>query len=62
MHQKLAPDLFLILLNNPKNHCMQDFFQKTTDFGIGLSKSLKNVNFIFLLNPVPLMVKVIKNK
>ena len=53
MHQKLAPDPFLILVNNPKQslHAKISFKNKLF-LKRGLSKSLKKVNFIFALNPV----------
>ena len=48
MHQKLLPNPFFILVNNPKQAFLKiRFFEK------GLSQSFKKVNFIFLLNPVP---------
>ena len=49
MHQKLVPDPFLILVNNPK----QEIVLEIRYFERGLSKSLKKVNFIFFSNPVP---------
>ena len=50
---KASPDPFLILVNNPKQplHARNSF--KIRRFERGLSKSLKKVNFIFSLNPVP---------
>ena len=47
VHQKLAPDPFLILLNNPKQplHARNSF--KKRYFERELSKSLKKVKFIF---------------
>ena len=50
MCHKLVPDLVLILVNNPKNHCMQDIL-KIRYFERGLSKRLKKVNFIFSFKP-----------
>ena len=52
MHQRLVPDTFLILVNNPKQslHARNSFRNK--HFERGLSKSLKKVNFFFLSNPV----------
>ena len=52
MHQKLLPDPFLILVNNPKQPCIQEIYLKIRYFERGLSKSLKKVYFFFLLNPV----------
>ena len=49
---KLAPDPFLILLNNPKQ-CTQEILLKVKYFERGLSKSSLKVNFIFFSNPVP---------
>ena len=48
MHQKLAPDPFLILLNNPKQslHCI-DILKE--DY----QKFLKMLNLFLLSNPVP---------
>ena len=53
VHQKLALDPFLILLNNPKQplHTRNSF--KIRHFERGLSKSLKKLNLYFLSNPVP---------
>ena len=49
MHQKLAPDPFLILLNNPKQP-----LQARNSFKIyGILKASKRFSQIFLLNPVP---------
>ena len=53
MHQKLVPDLFIILVNNPKqplharNYFLKRYFER------GLSKSLKKGNFIFSFKPSP---------
>ena len=47
MHQNLAREPFLILLNNPKS------FKNIRHFEKGLSKSLKKVNLFFISNPVP---------
>ena len=51
MHRKLAPDPFLILLNNPKQplHPTNSFQNNYSERG--LSKSLKKVNFIFSFKP-----------
>ena len=51
LHQKLAPDPFLILLKNPNSHWMQ-IFLKIKYFERERSKSLKKVSFIFLSNPI----------
>ena len=54
MHQKLAPDPFLILLNNPKRPMhTQENFLKIGYFERALSKSLKKVNFIFSFERSP---------
>ena len=50
---KLAPDPFLILLNNKSSHCIQEIL-KVRYFKRGLSKSLKKLTLFFLWNPVPL--------
>ena len=52
MYQKPVPDLFIILVNNPKEplharNSFQRYFQR------GLSKSLKKVTLFFLSNPAP---------
>ena len=47
VHQKLAPDSFLILLNNPKTAIVHKKILKIRHFEKGLSKSHKKVNFIF---------------
>ena len=48
VHQKLVPDPFLILVNNPKQPLhARNHFEK------GLSKSLKKLTLFFLSNPVP---------
>ena len=46
MHQKLAPDPFLILPNNPKQPVKVRYFER------GLSKSFIKLTLFFLLNPV----------
>ena len=48
LHQKLVPDPFLILVNNPKKaiECY-NFFKKIRYFERRLLKSLKKVDFIF---------------
>ena len=53
MHQKLAPGLFLVLLNNPKQllHARNSF--KKRYFERELSKILKKVDFIFYFEPSP---------
>ena len=53
VHLKLAPDLFLILLSNPKqplhsrNSFKKDILKKDCQ------KALKKLTLFFLLNPVP---------
>ena len=52
VHQKLVTESLLILLNNPKQPLYaRNFLWRY--FGIGLSKSLKKVNFIFSFEPSP---------
>ena len=51
VHQKLAPDPFLILLNNPKQPLHARKSLKTRHFEKGLSKSLKKFNFISSFKP-----------
>ena len=41
---------------NQNSHCMQEILLKIRYFERGLSKGLKKVNFIFLSNPIPLLV------
>ena len=63
MHQKLAPDPFLILLNNSKQtlHAVRSFENKK--FWKWLSKSLlKSQLYFFFRTPSLLMNKVIKSK
>ena len=49
MHQKLAPDPFLILLNNPKQPLHVRNFLKVVN-----QKALKKLILFFLSNPVSL--------
>ena len=53
VHQKLAPDPFLILLNNPKQPLDARNSFKKRNFERGLSKRLKKVKFIFSFEPSP---------
>ena len=54
MHQRLAPDRFSILLNNPKQPLHAKNYFKKRYFEIGLSKNLfKKLSLFFLSNPVP---------
>ena len=62
MLQKLVPDSFFILVNNSKQPLHAINSCKTKYFEAGLSKTFKNINFIFSSNPVSLNDKVIKNK
>ena len=50
MQQKLVPDLFIILVNNPKQplHAKNYYESKR-----GLSKSLKKGNFVFSFETSP---------
>ena len=63
MHQKLAPDLFLILVNNPKQplHARNSFRNKIFWKRI-IKKPFKEVNYLFFQIQSLLMDKVIKNK
>ena len=47
----LTPFLFWYITQS--SHCMQEILLKIRYFERGLSKTLKKVSFIFLLNPVP---------
>ena len=53
MHQKLAPDPYLILLNNPKQplHARKSFKNKILKKDY--QKGLKKLTLFFLSNPVP---------
>ena len=51
MHQKLVPDPFLILVNNPKQPLHARNYFKNKYFERGLSKSLKKLTLFFLFNP-----------
>ena len=53
MHQKLVPDPFSILVNNPKQSLHARNSLNNKKFERGLSKSLKKVNFIFSSKPSP---------
>ena len=59
VHQNLAPDPFLILLNDRKQplHARNKEFWKRI-----IKKPLKNLSLLFLSNPAILMDKFIKNK
>ena len=59
MHQKLVPDSFLILVNNPKKplHARNSIKNE-----IILKRIMKKLSSFFLLNKSLLMDKVIKNK
>ena len=63
MHQKLASDLFLILVNNPKQplHARNSFRNKIFWKRI-IKKPFKKVNYLFFQIQSLLMDKVIKNK
>ena len=54
VYQKLAPDPFLILLNNPKQLLHARNFLKIRYSERGLSKSFEKVKFIFSFEPGPL--------
>ena len=53
MHQKLVPDPFFILVNNPKQplHAIHSF--KTRYLKDNYQKPFKNLTFFFLSNQVP---------
>ena len=53
VHQMLAPDPFLILLNNPKQPLHARNSLKIRYSEKGLSKSIKKVKFIFSFKPSP---------
>ena len=50
-HQKLAPDPFWILLNNPNSHFMQEGLLKIRYCEIRLWRRLKKVNFMSSFKP-----------
>ena len=54
MYQKLVPDLFLILVNKPKQPWHQQILLKIRCFEKGLSEALKKLILVFFLNPLPL--------
>ena len=63
MHQKLAPDPFLILLNNPKQplHARNSFKNKI--FWKGIVKNLQKIKLYFFFSIQSLLTdKAIKNK
>ena len=63
MHQNLVPDLFLILVNNPKQplHARNSFKNKI--FWKGINKNLlKSKLYFFFPTQSLLMNKIIKNK
>ena len=53
MHQKLASDPFLILLNNPKQTLHARNFFKNNILKEDYQKALKKLTLFFLSNPVP---------
>ena len=62
MSQKLAPDPFLILLNNPKQPLDARKSLKEDVFKEAYQKVFKKLTLFFLLNQSLLMDKVIKSK
>ena len=60
VHQKLVPDLFLILVNNPKQPLHAIIILKIRYFETGLSKSLKKVFILFQTQSL-LVGKIMKN-
>ena len=63
MHQKLVPDSFFILVNNPKQplHARNSFKNKIFWNRI-IKNPLKSSQYIFFQNQSLLMEEVIKNK
>ena len=55
MQQKLVPDIFIILVNNPKQPLHARNFFKVRFFERRLSKSHKKGNFIFSFEPSPFL-------
>ena len=53
MQQKLVPEVFIILVNNPKQLLHARNYFKSKIFGKRLSKSLQKVTFFVLSSPVP---------
>ena len=53
MHQKLVPDTFLSLVNNPKQPLHAINFFKSKIFWKKIKKDFKNLTLVFLSNPVP---------
>ena len=53
MHQKLAPDPVLILLNNPTAIACKKFFLKEDILKEDYRKAFKKLILFFLSNPVP---------
>ena len=63
VHQKLVPDPFLILVNNPNPKQPLHARNSFRYFEIGLSNSLEKVNFYFFFGTQSLLMhKVIKTK
>ena len=60
MHQKLVPvSFFNFGKKTQKRHCMQEIILKMRYFERGLSKSLKNVKFIFFFRTQSLLMDMI---
>ena len=53
MQQKLVPDLFIILVNNPKQPLNAKTILKVKYFERGLLKALKKVTSSFYFEPSP---------
>ena len=53
MHQKLFPDPFLILVNNPRVIVCKKFFEKLDILKDDYQKAAKKLTLFFLLSPVP---------
>ena len=53
VYQKVVPDPFLILVNNPKQPCMQKTILKIRYFVRGLSKSFQKLTLFFCFEPSP---------
>ena len=59
MHQKLVPDIFFILVNNPSSHGMQEILLKIEEY----QKDFKKLILLFLPKPIPFNGKdYMKNK
>ena len=63
VQQKLVPDLFIILVNNPKQPLYaRNYFKSKIFRKEDYQKALKKITSFFLSNPVSFNSKIIKNK